>query len=286
MVDRSGRLELLGALNPALRVPTLVLDDGEPLAESNAILCYLAEGTRCSPRTACSGPASCSGCSSSSTATSPTSPWCASGSASRPIPAGAGGDRGAPPRAAMPRSTRWSAIWPSASFLVGERFTIADIALYAYTHVAHEAGFEMDALRGDRRMAASASPRSPGTSRSRPDSAADPRHPARGRAARGRVWTFRVRVARVQRHERVAAQEGTRIAVRSHRAAQTGPEPAATSMLCSHAPLRGARPVRYTPSRSVGEAPVPAPSPSQHRRRRARTQPPGSRPGHPSCART
>jgi glutathione S-transferase len=37
-VDRSGRSELLGALNPALRVPTLVLDDGRPLAESNAIL--------------------------------------------------------------------------------------------------------------------------------------------------------------------------------------------------------------------------------------------------------
>ncbi|MGH2833349.1 MAG: glutathione binding-like protein, partial [Solirubrobacteraceae bacterium] len=27
-------------------------------------------------------------------------------------------------------------------FLVAERFTIADIALYAYTHVADEAGFE------------------------------------------------------------------------------------------------------------------------------------------------
>src|ERR1700692_4261755 len=45
VVDRSGRMELLGGLNPALRVPTLVLDDGEPLAESNAILCWLAEGT-------------------------------------------------------------------------------------------------------------------------------------------------------------------------------------------------------------------------------------------------
>ena len=30
--DRSARLELLGDLNPALRVPTLVLDDGRPLA--------------------------------------------------------------------------------------------------------------------------------------------------------------------------------------------------------------------------------------------------------------
>ncbi len=40
VVDRSNRRELLGALNPALRVPTLVLDDGRALAESGAILWY------------------------------------------------------------------------------------------------------------------------------------------------------------------------------------------------------------------------------------------------------
>jgi glutathione S-transferase len=28
-------------------------------------------------------------------------------------------------------------------FLVAERYTIADISLYAYTHVADEAGFEL-----------------------------------------------------------------------------------------------------------------------------------------------
>src|ERR671922_1262591 len=49
VVDRSTRPELLGALNPALRVPTLVLDDGRPLAESNAILWYFGEGTRFVP---------------------------------------------------------------------------------------------------------------------------------------------------------------------------------------------------------------------------------------------
>jgi glutathione S-transferase len=49
VIDRSGRRELLGELNPALRVPTLVLDDGRTLAESNAILCYFAEGTEYLP---------------------------------------------------------------------------------------------------------------------------------------------------------------------------------------------------------------------------------------------
>lgn len=45
VVDRSDRLEVLGGLSPSLRVPTLVLDDGRPLAESGAILLYLAEGS-------------------------------------------------------------------------------------------------------------------------------------------------------------------------------------------------------------------------------------------------
>ena len=49
VVDRSNRKELLGDLNPARRVPTLTLDDGRPLAESDAILWYFGEGTRFVP---------------------------------------------------------------------------------------------------------------------------------------------------------------------------------------------------------------------------------------------
>jgi glutathione S-transferase len=45
VVDRSNRKDVIGDLNPALRVPTLVLDDGRALVESNAIIDYLAEGT-------------------------------------------------------------------------------------------------------------------------------------------------------------------------------------------------------------------------------------------------
>ena len=50
VVDRSNRSKVLGGLNPALRVPTLVLDDGRPLAESNAILWYFGDGTQYVPR--------------------------------------------------------------------------------------------------------------------------------------------------------------------------------------------------------------------------------------------
>jgi glutathione S-transferase len=49
VTDRSQRPELLGDLNPALRVPTLVLDDGRALAESGAILWYFGEGSRFVP---------------------------------------------------------------------------------------------------------------------------------------------------------------------------------------------------------------------------------------------
>jgi glutathione S-transferase len=45
VIDRSNRRDVLGGKNPALRVPTLELDDGRHLAESNAILWYLADGT-------------------------------------------------------------------------------------------------------------------------------------------------------------------------------------------------------------------------------------------------
>ena len=49
VVDRTNRPELLGGLNPALRVPTMVFDDGRSLGESGAILWYFGEGTRFVP---------------------------------------------------------------------------------------------------------------------------------------------------------------------------------------------------------------------------------------------
>ncbi len=53
------------ALNPAGKVPLLVLDDGQTLPESNAILCYLAEGSALWPvNRLARGPKCCSGCSS------------------------------------------------------------------------------------------------------------------------------------------------------------------------------------------------------------------------------
>ena len=49
VIDRSNPRDALGELSPTRRVPTVVLDDGRPLAESNAILWYFGEGTRFVP---------------------------------------------------------------------------------------------------------------------------------------------------------------------------------------------------------------------------------------------
>ena len=49
VVDRTNKRDELAELNPTRRVPTLVLDDGRALAESAAILWYLGDGTRFVP---------------------------------------------------------------------------------------------------------------------------------------------------------------------------------------------------------------------------------------------
>ena len=142
VVDRSGREELLGALNPALRVPTLVLDDGEPLAESNAILCYLAEGTPLLGEDRLERARVLQWLFFEQYSHEPYIAvvrfwvcFAADPPAEAEIDARRRGGY-----AALEAMERHLA---ARSFLVAERFTIADIALFAYTHVAHEAGFDM-----------------------------------------------------------------------------------------------------------------------------------------------
>ena len=66
------------------------------------------------------------------------------------------------------------------AFLVGERYTIADISVYAYVHVAGEAALDLDGLPGGARLDR---PRG-GHARARERPAADPaRDPASARGA-------------------------------------------------------------------------------------------------------
>jgi glutathione S-transferase len=151
VLDRSSRPELLGGLNPALRVPTLVLDDGRPLAESNAILWYFGDGTRFVPQDRYERTQVLQWQFFEQYDHEPAIAvvrfWVAySGRpeafADRLEERMAAGRRAL---AAMERhleGRRW---------LVGDRYTLADISLYAYTHVAHEGGFDLapyPAVRG------------------------------------------------------------------------------------------------------------------------------------------
>jgi glutathione S-transferase len=68
------------AINPTGAVPAIKLDDGRVLAESNAILVFLAEGTPTCRRTASPGPRCCNGCPSRAIMSSPPSRRCGTGS--------------------------------------------------------------------------------------------------------------------------------------------------------------------------------------------------------------
>jgi glutathione S-transferase len=143
VVDRSNRAELLGELNPGLRVPTLVLDDGRPLAESNAILWYFGDGTQYVPDDPYERAQTLQWMFFEQYSHEPYIAvvrfWLAySGEPERfadQVPARTKGGYAA--LDAMERHLE------GRDFLVGGRYSIADISLYAYTHVAHEGEFDL-----------------------------------------------------------------------------------------------------------------------------------------------
>jgi glutathione S-transferase len=144
VVDRSNRPEVLGGLNPSLRVPTLVLDDGRPLAESNAILWYFGDGTSLVPADLYERAQVLQWLFFEQYDHEPAIAvarfWLSY--SGRPddfadrLPERQTAGRRV--LAAMDRHL------DGRSYLVGDAFTIADVSLYAYTHVAPEAGVELE----------------------------------------------------------------------------------------------------------------------------------------------
>jgi glutathione S-transferase len=142
VVDRSNRLDLLGDLNPALRVPTLVLDDGRPLAESNAILFHFAQGTPYLPEDRYELAQVLQWLFFEQYSHEPNIAvvrfWVAY-SGNPPPEAEVEAKR----RAGYAALDAMERHLTGRTFHVGERYTIADISLYAYTHVAAEGGFDL-----------------------------------------------------------------------------------------------------------------------------------------------
>jgi glutathione S-transferase len=144
VIDRSGRLELLGALNPALRVPTLVFDDGRSMGESDAIMFYFAEGTPYLPEDRFERAQVLQWLFFEQYSHEPNIAvarfWVIAGIT--PSQADAEAKRRGGIAALRAMESRLA----EREYLVGDRYTIADIALYAYTHVAHLCDYDLQAF--------------------------------------------------------------------------------------------------------------------------------------------
>lgn len=143
-VDRTLTRDELAGLSPTRRVPTMVFDDGRPLAESNAIVWYFGEGTRFVP----------------------TDPYARAQmlqwmfweqyehepaiAVARFLKTYSGhpewyearedelGKRGTKALDAMERHL------DEREWFAGDAMSLADIVLYAYTHAAGEGGFDLE----------------------------------------------------------------------------------------------------------------------------------------------
>jgi glutathione S-transferase len=151
VVDRSNRRDVLGGKNPALRIPTLELDDGRHLAESNAILWYLADGTRYVPADALARARVLQWMFFEQYELEPSIAvarfWITI--------------LGRRQRYAAELEEKWRAgnraltaldgHLSDRDWLVGDHYSVADISLYAYAHVAPEGDFDLEpyaAVRG------------------------------------------------------------------------------------------------------------------------------------------
>jgi glutathione S-transferase len=131
-----------GRLNPARQTPVLEIEGAEPLTESNAILVHLAEGTEYLPE--------------DRNERAQALRWLFFEQA-EVIPGIAGlrfrlGTGRIRPDGGEAAGRRWAgeaaltalnARLERHDFLAGARYSVADISLYAYVHVAHEAGYEL-----------------------------------------------------------------------------------------------------------------------------------------------
>ena len=147
--DGSTRRPEFLARNPIGKVPTIELDDGRFLAESNAILLHFAEGTRLLP--------------TDSYDRAKAYEWLFFEQyVHEPAIAVRRALSVYPERRAEATSERMAALLEagnralavlerrleSAGWLAGNAFSVADISLYAYTHMAGDGGYDLAAFPG------------------------------------------------------------------------------------------------------------------------------------------
>lgn len=140
--EGESRTDAFLELNPAGAVPVLQLEDGSAIAESNAILTYLAEGTPLLPADRYQRAKVMQWLFFEQYNVEPVIGslrfWTLTGRLERNQGMVAGKrEAGARTLAAMNRSLG------DTPFLIGNDFTIADIAVYAYSHSAEDCGFSL-----------------------------------------------------------------------------------------------------------------------------------------------
>jgi len=130
------------ALNPAGQTPAAVLEDGRPLAQSNALLLYFGEGSRFVPSEAYDRARMMEWLFWEQYSHEP----CIAVARFERVLAGKGADEIDPRlmekgHAALARMDQ---ALTDRDWLAGEAPSLADLALVAYTRVAPEGGFELD----------------------------------------------------------------------------------------------------------------------------------------------
>jgi len=131
-------------LNPAGRTPALITEDGRAIAESNAILLYLAEGAPVLPADRVERARVHQWLFFEQNLLEPNVGtarfWRLTGrDHEKPEVFAQRFEAGKDALTVLDRGLA------SRDFLVEGRYSVADLALYAYTHVAHEAGIDMAA---------------------------------------------------------------------------------------------------------------------------------------------
>ena len=141
--EGAGRAPDFLRINPSGRVPVLVLDDGRPLAESNAILAYLADGTRYLPGDAYDRARVHQWLSFEQeqveSVIGALRHWTLTGKLARRSPALVAAKR----TAALRSLEILDGELATRYYVAGDQYTIADISLYAYGGRAAEAGLDL-----------------------------------------------------------------------------------------------------------------------------------------------
>lgn len=142
-VDGETRTEEFLKMNPAGQIPVVVLDNGEILTQSNAVLNYFAHGTRLMPDTALGRARVHEWQFFEQYNHEPTIAVRRFIQKFLGMPAERKADYDSREEGGYRALTIMENHLAAHPFLVGQSYTAADVSLYAYTHVAHEGGMEM-----------------------------------------------------------------------------------------------------------------------------------------------